>query len=87
VADGLAALTTAGHTYEIIGMLWTQGERDARIGRTTAEYEADLIEFIADIRTRYGANLPFFLNRLSTGQTDIPDITEGPGRAGKCNRR
>jgi hypothetical protein len=76
VADGLAALTAAGHTYEIIGMLWTQGERDARIGRTTAEYEADLIEFIADIRSRYGANLPFFLNRLSTGQTDIPDITE-----------
>lgn len=72
VADGLAALTEAGHTYEIAGMLWTQGERDGKDGRTTAQYESDLNAFIGDVRTKYGADLPFFLSRLSNGQTDIP---------------
>ena len=71
VSNGLTALTNAGHTYEIVGMLWTQGERDAKTGRTTAQYEADLNEFIADIRTRYGTDLPFFISRLSSGQTNM----------------
>jgi hypothetical protein len=66
---GLEALTRSGHTYEIVGMLWTQGERDAAHLRTTAEYEADLNEFIADIRSRYGANVSFFISRLSILQT------------------
>lgn len=71
VTNGLSALTNAGHTYEIVGMLWTQGERDAKENRTTPQYQADLNEFIADIRTRYGANLPFFISRLSSGQTNM----------------
>ncbi|MCH7229101.1 Ig-like domain-containing protein, partial [Haloferula sp. A504] len=69
VGFGLEALTKAGHTYEVVGMLWTQGERDAANGRTTAEYEADLNEFIADIRARYGADVAFFISRLSILQT------------------
>jgi hypothetical protein len=69
VYNGLAALTATGHTYEIAGMLWTQGERDAALNRTTEQYTADLTYFIADMRARYGANLPFFLSRLSTNQT------------------
>jgi hypothetical protein len=70
VANALTAMTSAGYTYEISGMLWTQGERDARVSPNT--YEADLNEFIADIRTRYGTNLPFFISRLSDQQTDLP---------------
>ncbi len=69
VGFGLEALTKAGHTYEVVGMLWTQGERDAAHERTTAQYEADLNEFIADIRTRYGADVAFFISRLSILQT------------------
>jgi len=72
VTDGLAALTSAGYEPEIVGMLWTQGERDAKTGRTAAQYEADLNEFIADMRTNYGTVLPFFLSRLPDGQTNIP---------------
>ncbi len=71
VANGIAALTAAGHTYEIEGMLWTQGEAEAAAGTTTPVYEAALNEFIADIRTRYGPNLPFFVSRLSNSQTSI----------------
>ena len=71
VANGLTALTSAGRTPEIVGMLWTQGERDAKIDRTAAQYQADLVEFIADVRSRYGIDLPFFLSRLSSNQTAI----------------
>lgn len=70
VSNALTAMTGAGYTYEITGMLWTQGERDARVSPNT--YEADLNEFIADVRTRYGADLPFFISRLSDQQTDLP---------------
>lgn len=72
VAYGLEALTKAGHSYEIVGMCWTQGENDAQDMRTAAEYQADLSEFIADIRACYGAGLKFFISRLSTKQTRIP---------------
>ncbi len=72
VTYGLEALTKAGHTYEIVGMCWTQGENDVQDFRTTAQYEADLNEFIADIRTRYGAGVKFFISRLSDNQTWRP---------------
>lgn len=69
VSNGLDALTSAGHTYDISAMLWTQGETDAQNGSLT--YEADLNEFIADVRSRYGTDLPFFLSRLSSSQTSL----------------
>ena len=71
MSAGLAALTHAGHTYQVVGMLWAQGERDAKAGQTAAGYQEDLNAFIADVRTRYGTNLPFFLSRLSIDQTDM----------------
>ncbi|MFK7790392.1 MAG: sialate O-acetylesterase, partial [Phycisphaeraceae bacterium] len=74
VTNGITALTTganAGNTYEIVGMLWTQGERDARTGRTATQYQADLKGFIAGVRDDYGSDLPFFYSRLSSGQTDL----------------
>jgi len=70
VTDGLAALSTAGHATEIVGMLWVQGERDVVIGTHNA-YEANLTAFIADIRNEYGADLPFLIGQLSTNQTSL----------------
>jgi len=72
ISNGLAALQSGGNTTEIVGMLWTQGERDAREMRTSTQYEGDLNEFIGEIRDSYGADLPFFLSRLSINQTDLP---------------
>ncbi len=66
-------------------MLWTQGERDAKIGQTAAEYEADLNEFIGDTRSRYGTDLPFFLSRLSSGQIAIPETGLAEIRAAQEN--
>jgi len=83
VASGLAALQSGGNETRIVGMLWTQGERDAKTNRTGAQYEADLVEFVADVRTRYGADLPFFLSRLSSGQTNIPAGQLAEIRAGQ----
>jgi hypothetical protein len=85
VGDGLAAITAAGHNYEIVGMLWTQGESDAKQGRTTSQYEADLIEFVADVRGRYGDDLPFFLSRLSADQTNISTTQLANVRAAQEN--
>ncbi len=64
VGAALQALTDAGDTYEIVGMLWTQGIRDGREGRTATQYQADLEYMIADVRSHYGADMPFFLSRL-----------------------
>lgn len=71
IKSGCKALTDAGHTYEIVGMVWVQGESDAAEGRTTAQYQADLTGFIAKARSLYGKDLPFFFNRLGTNQTNL----------------
>lgn len=63
VAAGLAALHAAGHTTEIVGMAWHQGESDAIEGRQ-ASYASNLTAFIADIRSRYGAGLPFLIGEI-----------------------
>jgi hypothetical protein len=63
VTAGLAALQAAGHTTEIIGMAWHQGESDAIEGQQAA-YQANLTAFIADIRSRYGADLPFLIGEI-----------------------
>ena len=63
VANGLATLEAAGHTTEIIGMLWHQGESDA-IENQQATYADNLTAFIADIRATYGADLPFLIGEI-----------------------
>ena len=63
VSDGMAAMQAAGHTTEIVGMVWHQGESDA-IENQQAPYESNLSAFMADIRTRYGANLPFLIGEI-----------------------
>ncbi len=63
VSNGLAALQAAGHTTEIVGMLWHQGESDAIEGQQ-ADYESNLTAFIADIRANYGPKLPFLIGEI-----------------------
>lgn len=73
VTAGLAALASAypNATLSIEGMLWVQGERDAK-GGFENNYETNLTNFIADVRLTYGAELPFIISRLSIDQTNIP---------------
>ena len=46
-----------------------QGERDSNSSADARVYEANLTEFIGDIRATYGADLPFVIGQLSENQT------------------
>ncbi len=73
VTSGLSALSTRfpNATIHYGGMLWVQGESDTINSSVSNAYEANLREFIADIRATYGENLAFFVSRLSTAQTRL----------------
>jgi hypothetical protein len=70
VSSGLAALASKypGATIKIEGMIWMQGESDAA-KNFTSDYAENLTRFIADVRSKYGAELPFVIGRLSDLQT------------------
>ena len=80
VQAGLAALTTAGHTYTLRGMLWQQGEADT--GGTAADnYQANLTSLIARVRTDLngGVAFPFVIGSLSDSQySNITTVGSGP---------
>lgn len=72
VGEGLAALAAKypNAIIEIKGMLWVQGEWDAQQMSNAQNYQVNLTNFIADIRLTFGADLPFIISRLSSGQTN-----------------
>jgi hypothetical protein len=76
---GLAALTSAGHTYHMAGMLWQQGEAD-QSDPYAANYEANLTDLVSRARTDLfgGGSAPFVLGMLSTNQTNY-DQSPGSG--------
>lgn len=62
-AGALANLTANGIDHEVSAMLWLQGESDAAEGQGAA-YEKNLRNFIADMRSNFGVNLPFYMGRV-----------------------
>lgn len=72
VDKGLQALTDAGYTPQIIGMLWLQGENDGLSTSYAAAYKQNLLNLIANVRGTYGANLPFIIGGIGNAP--------GPGR-------
>lgn len=82
VTSGLSAIGTSypNALITIEGILWVQGERDAKGGFENS-YAANLTNFIADVRATYGADLPFIISRLSINQTNIPAAPLGIVRA------
>lgn len=70
VSDGLTALQAANpnETISIAGMVWVQGESDTESAASTLAYEANLTNFIDDVRLTYGADLQFSIAQLSTSQ-------------------
>ena len=66
MGNALADLTADGLSYEIEGMFWMQGERDARDVGMASRYQANLADLITAIRAQTGeAHLPFILGRLA----------------------
>ena len=64
VRAALADLDAADTEYEIVGMLWMQGESDAQEGKG-ADYEANLRAFIAHMREQFEApGMRFVIGRV-----------------------
>ena len=86
VNSGLAALAAAypNATIELVGMVWFQGESDADLTNSVT-YEANLINFIADVRATYGAKLRLVVIRLSSGQTALDATGLANVRAAQTN--
>lgn len=63
-ASATADMAASGNTPDVRGVMWMQGEDDANDGNHAAYY-ANLTNFIADIRSDYGANIRFGIGRLS----------------------
>ena len=81
VQAALTALTTAGHTYELRGMLWVQGETDSNNATGSDNYQTNLTNLIARMRTDLngGQPFPFVLSTLSNSQyTNITTVGSGP---------
>lgn len=55
VDGGLRALADAGHTYNIKGMLWQQGERDSTTNATATAYGTNLKQLIGRVREQFSA--------------------------------
>ncbi|MGJ8657348.1 MAG: sialate O-acetylesterase [Akkermansiaceae bacterium] len=84
VAAGLQALTDAGHTYEVGGMVWIQGESDTGNAANANAYEANLTALIERVRstafggqTTGGYTLPFVITGLSANQYGSSVSTPG----------
>jgi hypothetical protein len=66
VTAALGNLTSTGHTYTIAGMLWMQGETDAKDYSAANAYQANLEEFITKVRTDFSASdMKFVIGRIS----------------------
>ena len=84
VSRGLAALIADGHTYELAGMLWVQGESD-RTSPNDTNYESNLIDLIGRIRSDVFVDpspgsyaLPFLISGLSDSQySTISTVGDG----------
>ncbi|QNN24122.1 hypothetical protein HED60_18230 [Planctomycetales bacterium ZRK34] len=63
---GLKALRKNNHQPRLIGMVWSQGEKDSQSQAHTDAYQRNLSQFIAAVRSEYGQHLPFVI-------TAIPD--------------
>jgi hypothetical protein len=65
VNSGLASLIEQGYTPVIRGMLWQQGERDARNSSYGPVYGRNLSHFIKRVRAQFNApNMPFMYGQV-----------------------
>jgi hypothetical protein len=64
----LAAITSGGNAYRVVGICWHQGIDDGVLARSQAAYELDLRNIIQALRAKFGAGLPFILARSVNSQ-------------------
>jgi hypothetical protein len=65
--DSIDQLNALGYPYEVVGMVWMQGETDAALG-DEVEYEANLSNFINRCRGEIGLpGMPVVIGRIHQG--------------------
>ena len=64
----------AGMQYEIAGFGWHQGWNDGGSIALYSEYEANMVDLIADVRALYGVDLPIMI--ANTGMLNFPSLQE-----------
>src|SRR5205085_2432704 len=82
--NAITVLLAAGYTPKVRGILWCQGEADAgaitAATITKAQYKTALQTMIANYRTAFGLNLPFYIFRtggsVTTGITAVREAQE-----------
>lgn len=66
VQTALSDLVSMGYTPTLSGVFWMQGESDALTAGTALQYDVNLTDFIAEVRTDLAEpDLPFILGRIS----------------------
>ena len=78
VSAGLAAIQSANpeDTVIVSGMIWHQGESDSKSAINANAYEANLIDFIADIRATYSEDLPFIIGEIANNGANSQMVRE-----------
>ncbi|MEO0475047.1 MAG: sialate O-acetylesterase [Planctomycetota bacterium] len=62
----------ADRDYEIVGFGWHQGFNDTVSKTEKHNYGPNLVDFIADVRSEYGSDLPFVIGTTSMFPADRP---------------
>lgn len=76
IKENLTALEKAGKSYEIIGMVWMQGENDAAREISARSYEANLTTLIASYRAEFNVpEMPVVCGQINSAYGSFP---EGP---------
>ncbi|MBK1825801.1 sialate O-acetylesterase [Haloferula rosea] len=86
VSSGLAALASVypGAAIEIEGMIWHQGEADAGSSTNAGNYQTNLTNFIADVRSTYDSDLKFGIVQLSDNQTALDPVNRATVKAAQA---
>lgn len=63
----------SGRSFEVAGFGWHQGWNDGSSVALFNEYEANMVDLIADVRARYGNNLPVVI--ANTGMQNYPSLS------------
>lgn len=73
VDSSLTVLVNMGHTSSIAGFFWMQGEWDARNATDAANYQANLANFVQQLRGEFAVpDMPFVFGRLNANIWQSP---------------
>jgi len=67
IDEATQAIVDRGDTFRFVGMLWVQGEADAKNSKDANAYADNLAHLIHHVRLNFGEDLPFLIAETYTG--------------------